>query len=132
MAASMFGATPRGYYTPRSGYIRARPRQLHTPPEAYWFPPQDLRPTLQEYGTPYNNPIPNLHHDQAVRGSGRFLRIPLRPRYPVENYVPDGVFANVTPDATLNGYNAAALGPEQFPPIWGYFPQPRWQGADLW
>lgn len=128
-----FGSTQDGgFYAVRGGYVRKHQKPLLTPPVDYWYPPQRVVAGLQEYGTPLNNPIPLLHHNQATRGTGRVYRVPMTPRYQVENYVPDGMQMFVTPDPTLTGYMAAAQGPEMYPYLWGYQPHVQFMGGDLW
>ena len=69
-----------------------------------WYPRQYVDENTQEYGNPFNVPIPRLHHQRAVTSSGHYIRLPLNDTLDKAwrgNEIADGMVLSARPDRTL-------------------------------
>lgn len=110
------------------GYRRAKPKALHTPPMAMWYPNQAQHPAAQDYATALNenqlnNPVPILHKDVAARSAGRIVRLPApndRFRAWAGHMIQDSAVMHVAPDPTLTATLAAPglFANQHMPAVW--------------
>ena len=94
------------------GYVRRYPRQMHTPPMRMWHPPYRGGARDVDFGNELNNPQPHVHHDVAVRSTGRVRRYPAPDYFTrgwMDNMISDGQVMSIRPDPTLVGVAGAPV-----------------------